>query len=106
MPNSGGSPRWGKAATAAAGLAGGVAQLNPTAEEQRQAREALLKLLARETDSLAARELVGAVAQLQPTVHDLSECRAWAIPATIELLAAVRKNSTLPAWLGWLPGLV
>ena len=35
----------------AAGLAGGLGPLDPTAEDKRQAREALLGLLARETDS-------------------------------------------------------
>ena len=39
---------------AAERLAGGVAQLDPTAEDKRQARDALLGLLARETDSRAA----------------------------------------------------
>ena len=82
-----------------------LAQLDPTAEDKRQAREALLGLLARETDSGVAERLAGALAQLDPTVHDLRTWRAWAVRPTAELLAAVRRNSALTNWLAALPSL-
>jgi hypothetical protein len=44
----------------AAGLAGAVAQLNRAAEDKRQARDALLALLARQTDSDVAARLAAA----------------------------------------------
>ena len=52
-----------------------VAQLDPTAEDKRQARDALLGLLARETDSWVAAELAGALAQLDPTAEDKRQAR-------------------------------
>ena len=82
-----------------------VVELAPTAEDKRQAREALLGLLARETDEWLTAELVSGVIQLDPTVHDLSTWRARAIPPTVELLAAVRRNSALDDWLKLLPSL-
>ena len=89
----------------AASLAGGVAQLDPTAEDKRQARSALLARLACATDSWLVEQLAGGVARLDPTVHDLRTWRAWAVPPTAELLAAVRRNSALTNWLAALPSL-
>ena len=83
-----------------------VAQLATTAEDKRQAREALLGLLARQTVSWAAVVLADGVAQLDPTVRDLSTWRGWADPPTVELLAAVRRNSAFAAWLEALPSLM
>ena len=101
-------------------LVGGVVQLDPTAEDKRQAREALLGLLADPTrrslqvalraeeaphgapvmrEPGTAGDLVRWVAQLDPTVRDLSTWRDWAVPPTVELLAAVRRNSALAAGL-------
>jgi hypothetical protein len=48
---------------------------------------------------------VGGVAQLDPTVRDLSTWRGWAARPTVELLAAVRRNSALAVWLEALPSL-
>ena len=89
----------------AAGLAGALDWLDPAAEDKRQAREVLLGLLARETTGGAAARLADALAQLDPTVHDLRPWRAWAVPPTTELLAAVRRNSALTNWLAALPSL-
>ena len=86
-------------------LAGEVAQLDPAAEDKRRAREALLGLLARQTSGEAAGLLADGVAQLDPTVRDLSTWRGWAAPPTVELLAAVRRNSALTVWLEALPSL-
>ena len=47
----------------------------PTAEDKRQARDALLGLLARETDSRVAAGLAGGVAQLDPTAEDKRQAR-------------------------------
>ena len=82
-----------------------MVQLAPTAEDQRQAREALLGLLAGQTDGYLAEKLVAEVIQLDPTVPDLSTWRAWAVPPSVKLLAAVRRNSALAAWLAALPSL-
>lgn len=73
-------------------------------EDKRQARDALLGLLARETDSEVAAKLAGGLARLDPTVHDLT-WRAWAVRPTAELLAAVRQNSAPNSWLAALPSL-
>ena len=89
----------------AEGLAGALVQLATTADDKRQARDALVGLLARETDSWEAEQLVGALAQLDPTVHDLRTWRAWAAQPTAGLLAAVRRNSALTNWLEALPSL-
>jgi hypothetical protein len=70
----------------------------------RRARDALLRLLAHETDHAAAR-LAGLLAQLDPTVHDLRTWRVWSVQPTAELLAAVRRNSALTSWLAALPSL-
>ena len=90
---------------AAVVLADGVAQLDPAAEDKRRAREALLGLLADQTDSQVAGRLADGVAPLDPTVRDLSTWRGWAAPPTVELLAAVRRNSALTVWLEALPSL-
>lgn len=71
--------------------------------DKRQAREALLRLLASQTDSRMAEELADEMAQLDPTYRDLSTWRIWAAQPTARLLAAVRQNSTLADWLKALP---
>ena len=71
----------------------------------RQARGALLGLLARETDSWRVARLADGLGPLDPTVHDLITWRAWAVRPTAELLAAVRRNSALANWLAVLPSL-
>jgi NACHT domain len=86
-------------------LAGTLARLDPTADELRQARETLLQRLARETRSDVARSLASSLAQLNPTAVDLSSWWAWAVSPTVEMLAAVRRNSTLEEWLEVLPSL-
>ncbi len=86
-------------------LAGRLGPLDPTAEDKRQARHALLGLLAGESDSEVAGRLADGLARLDPTVHDLRTWRAWAVPPTAELLAAVRRNSALTNWLAALPSL-
>ena len=52
-----------------------MAQLDPTAEDKRQARDALLGLLAGETDGGVAERLAGGVAQLDPTAEDKRQAR-------------------------------
>ncbi|MGH3847323.1 MAG: hypothetical protein ACRDS0_38775, partial [Pseudonocardiaceae bacterium] len=87
-------------------LAGTLARLDPAAEDEiRQARETLLRRLARETRSEVARSLASTLAQLNPTAVDLSFWWAWAVLPTVELLATVRRNSTLEEWLEVLPSL-
>jgi hypothetical protein len=52
-----------------------VAQLATTAEDKRQARDALLALLPGETSGLVAASLAGGVAQLDPTADDKRQAR-------------------------------
>ena len=63
----------------AARLAGGLAQLDPVAEDKRQAREALLGLLARATDGGVAAGLAGGLAgglaQVDPVAEDKRQAR-------------------------------
>jgi hypothetical protein len=56
-------------------IPGGLAQLDPTAEDKRQAREVLLGLLAGDTNSYMAEWLAGGLAQLDPTAEDRRQAR-------------------------------
>jgi hypothetical protein len=95
-------------------LVDGVARGSPrrrktnvsTAEDQRQARGVLLRLLSHESDGRLATALVGGLVQLDPTVSDLGIWRSWAVRPTVELIAAARRNSALAAWTAALPSLV
>jgi hypothetical protein len=85
------------------GLAWVVADLDPSAEDQTRAREALLGLFTSETESWLAASVADAIARLSPTVSDLRNAGTWPLPSTPALLAAARHNSGLPAWLAALP---
>ena len=80
-----------------------VAGLTAAAQDRDQVRPRLLGLLARAADPYVARVLAEAVARLEPTVADLDACHGWVIPPSSELLAIVRRNSKLLAWLAALP---
>ena len=56
-------------------LAGGLAQLDPTAEDKRQARDVLLGLLAADTNGQGAARLAARLAQLDPTAEDKRQAR-------------------------------
>lgn len=86
-------------------LASVLAMLNPAAPDEHQARQALLELLARETDKGGGAKLQAGLAQLNPTVDDLITWHAWTFVPTVEVLAAVRRNSALAVWLTALPSL-
>jgi hypothetical protein len=86
-------------------LAVAAAGLEPTLEDRAQARQVLFTLLANTTDASIARGLAMAAATLNPTVADLGSSDRWPIPPTPELLAAVRQNSELTAWLAALRSL-
>jgi hypothetical protein len=89
----------------AAELANTLATLNPTAADEHQGRLALLKLLAWETEERESTKLQTGLAQLNPTVPDLSTWHTWTFVPTVELLAALRRNSALAVWLTALPSL-
>ena len=55
-------------------MAGALGLLDPTAEDKRQARDALLERLDRNTDSGWA-EVAGALGPLDPTVEDKRRAR-------------------------------
>ena len=56
-------------------LAGWVSRLDPTAEDRRQARDALLRLVANHKDGLLAAELLNKLLQLATTVEDKRQTR-------------------------------
>jgi hypothetical protein len=72
-----------------------VAQLDPTTEDKRRGRAALLGLLPRQADHELAFYLEEQLALLDVTVDDLSAWHAWPLVTTV-LLSAVRRNSTPP----------
>ena len=78
----------------AAGLTRALGPLAPTAEDRRQARGALLGLLAREASSWVAAGLAGALGALDPTAEDRRQARG----ALLGLLAR-ETNSGLAAGL-------
>ena len=80
-----------------------IAGLDPTADEQTKIREVLLGLLARDANEWSSRALAEAVAQFSPSLDDLTEWRSWAAPPPRTLLARVRQNSEISAWLAALP---
>ena len=83
----------------AARLVHSLVKLTLDTEERFRVREALLAMLASQSDSQVAAQLVDGLTQLAPVAHDLNNWRAWAILPPVELLAAVRENSTLANWL-------
>jgi hypothetical protein len=86
-------------------LVRGVLQLGPTAEDKRRACEALRRLLDQQADGLMAGNVMSSMTRLDPTVGDLTTWRTWRVLPTAELLAAVRRNSTLSDWLSALSSL-
>jgi hypothetical protein len=83
----------------------GVIRLGPTPRDKRYARCALLRLLAAQPSEALSAQLVDELAMLDPKASDLRGWAAWKVPPSAELLAAVRRNSKLAAWLAALPGL-
>jgi hypothetical protein len=86
-------------------LAAGVAQLDPSAQDNLSARNTLLALLRGQTSAPPSARLKDALTQLSPTARDISAWHKWKVPPTVKLLAAVRRNSELAAWLAALPDL-
>jgi hypothetical protein len=84
-------------------LAPAVVRLAVTEQEKTQAKDALLRLLAVQADGSAAAGAAAAIALLKPTVSDLLGSGNWLCPPTPPLLAAARRNTTLPAWIAALP---
>jgi hypothetical protein len=84
---------------------GGITQLVTTAEEVRQARNALRTMLTGQARGRFAACVMDGMAELAPTVNDLSVWRAWTAPPSAKLLAATRRNSALAAWTAALPSL-
>ncbi len=84
-------------------LAATLTKLGPAAEEQAQARHALIKLLRGETNPGTAEMLADAMAGLSPTLADLRGSYGWPWAPSAALLAAVRKNTKLSDWIAYLP---
>jgi len=87
----------------AADLARTLNHLDPTTADKRRAREILLGLLSSTTDDEDASWLMSGIAYLDPTAQDLHNWDTWVTPPTVELLAAVRRNSTTKDWLESIP---
>lgn len=68
-------------------------------------RRAIVAILGRETDHLKARPLLDMLKKLSPNTADLATWQSWAKEPDAELLAAVRQNSPLAAWMSALPSL-
>jgi hypothetical protein len=79
-----------------------LAQFHPAPEEKCQARDALLALIAHETESKKARDLMHSLARLDPTLKDLRKVQASVPGLEIQLLAAARRNSALTDWVDYL----
>jgi len=84
-------------------LANTLTRLAVTPQDRTSVRQALLARLAHETNSLIARVLAEMAAGLSPTAADLIDSANWPLPPAVALVAAVRRNSALPAWLDALP---
>jgi hypothetical protein len=82
-----------------------LAQFDPTIEDMIQARQALLRLLTKEVHPQAAESLTRSLGQFNPTIRDVSSWRGWTIEPSAELLAAVRRNSSLAEWLTAVPSM-
>ena len=79
-------------------LAGGLARFDPTAEDKRQARDALLALLAHETDGWRAGRLAAGLAQLDPTAEDKRQAREALVALLAREPTAQRPDDSLPGW--------
>jgi hypothetical protein len=81
------------------------AALGVTTEERLQMREAFVGLLTSTRTPSWSYLLPGVLAGLDPTTSDLEGWQSWTVPPNSELLAAIRKNSTVSAWLATLSSL-
>ena len=90
----------------AAMLAIAMATLDPLEEDLALARDVLVRMLAQQTRAESARQLMQALAVLRPALDDLADWRSWATPPDSRLLATVRRNSPLAAWLASMPSLI
>ncbi|MGH3188374.1 MAG: hypothetical protein ACRDOL_14085 [Streptosporangiaceae bacterium] len=93
------------------GLAYPLAQVLPALDldpgELRRARTTVLEVLQGDTTAgYWSWGLVHALTGLDPDTGDIACWRSWHHRPTPELLAAIRRNSDLPAWLQALPTLV
>jgi hypothetical protein len=89
----------------ASGLTSRLIQLDPTAEETHAARAGLLCLFAGGHDESVLTKLTTPLSQLDPTITDLDVLVNIGFWPGRDLLAAVRRNSTLGEWLINLPRL-
>jgi uncharacterized protein YjbI with pentapeptide repeats len=80
----------------AAELAGAVLRVDPTAEDKRQVRGALLGLLAVQADGYMGAELAGAVLRLDPTAEDKRQVRGALLGLLMPLPAALRQAIVSP----------
>lgn len=86
-------------------ITAGLAQLDPTPEEKSKARRALIKMLLKGNDPYIDYVLVLTLAKLDPTTQDIRDWEVWSAAPTVELLTAVRRNSSLHDWLSFVPSL-
>jgi hypothetical protein len=85
-------------------LAEELAQLAATAQEKEQARQVLLGLTVK-ADRRKIWNPIDVLAELAPTVAELGSWEGLPIAPNPALLAAMRRNSSLSAWLYALPSL-
>ena len=80
-------------------------EFKPRADDRRRGREIIIRNLAEVSFEWHGERLIHCLARLDPTVRDLSSWNAWRARPTGDLIAAVRENSGLTAWLAVLPSL-
>jgi hypothetical protein len=85
-------------------LVASLARMNQSDEDKALMREALTRLLVRGENSSVS-GVVDLLARLNPTAGDLEGARSWQVPPDPQMLAEVRKNSTLQSWLAVAPTL-
>src|ERR1700722_9814545 len=74
-------------------------ELDPAAEDLARARRTLLAPRKGTADPEVAGELSDMVIMIYRVIAELDSSDRWPIPPTSDLLAAMRRNSELSAWL-------
>jgi hypothetical protein len=81
-------------------------QLGITDSEQGELKAVLIRTFARMPYESEAESVAREIIRLNPTLDDLHGSADWPCKPTDGLLAAVRRNTSFPAWLAALPGII
>jgi nucleoside-triphosphatase THEP1 len=83
----------------ATNIASALLKLSPGTQEKHLARNKLLMLANNEPGADRSRRLIDTIAQLELTADDVGILQKWAAGHTAELLATVRRNTTVTDWI-------